>query len=65
MCGLVKGAVSHAKGDYGFEMIDLLIGFDEAEAVMQVGWYHKFPQLYTVGYYADFFVCLVFCKGSL
>ena len=38
MCGLVKGAVSHAKGDYGFEMIDLLIGFDEAEAVMQVGW---------------------------
>ena len=36
MCGLVKGAFIQSKGSYGFDVIDLLIGFDQAESVMQV-----------------------------
>lgn len=38
MCGLVKGAFaqSKSKGSYGFDVIDLLIGFDQAEKLMQV-----------------------------
>ena len=36
MCGLVKGAFSKSKGDFSFEVIDLLLGFDEAESIMQV-----------------------------
>ncbi|XP_067935068.1 armadillo-like helical domain-containing protein 3 [Watersipora subatra] len=35
LCGLVKGAFAQSKGSYGFDVIDLLIGFDQAESVMQ------------------------------
>jgi len=37
MCGVVRGTVSKCQGNYGFDLIDLLVGFNEAEAVMQVG----------------------------
>lgn len=36
MCGLVKGTFAFSRGDCGFEVIDLLVGFDSAESVMQV-----------------------------
>jgi len=36
MCGLVKGAFAHSKGDYGFDVIELLMGFEQADGIMQV-----------------------------
>ncbi|KAF6032603.1 C10orf76 [Bugula neritina] len=35
MCGLVKGAFAHSKGDYGFDVIELLMGFEQADGIMQ------------------------------
>merc|ERR1712136_12296 len=34
--GLIKGVYRKAQGDYGFDLIDLLVGFDHAEVQMQL-----------------------------
>lgn len=36
LCALIQGVYRKAHGDYGFDIINLLIGFDTAEPTMQV-----------------------------
>lgn len=35
LCALIQGVYRKSHGDYGFDIINLLIGFDTAEATMQ------------------------------
>ena len=41
LCALVRAVYRKRLGDHGFDVINILIGFDAAEAQMQVIFYHK------------------------
>lgn len=38
ICALIRGVYKKSRGDFGFDIIDILIGFDAAEFQMQVRW---------------------------
>ena len=40
LCALVRAVYRKRLGDHGFDVINILIGFDAAEAQMQVFFYH-------------------------
>lgn len=42
LCALVRAVYRKRLGDHGFDVINILIGFDAAEAQMQVMFFNKF-----------------------
>ena len=47
LCALVRAVYRKRLGDHGFDVINILIGFDAAEAQMQVIFYHLQINVYS------------------
>ena len=63
LCALVRAVYRKRLGDHGFDVINILIGFDAAEAQMQVFFYH-FLDIIRDGYKILFRATPLACRAA-